>query len=318
MTGIHIILAFCLDLLVGDPPRLPHPVRWIGRYAAMLEDRIRSRMSGRGVLGQRLAGCIAVFGVAGTAGGSVWMISLLLDAVFPPGRDLFVIWVLYSALATRDLADHAFRVRAYLYENDLIGARQSVAMMVGRDTASMDAPEIARAAVESVGENMVDGVTAPLMAMLAFGPVGAMVYKAASTMDSMFGYRNEKYGYFGWCAARLDDLLTFLPARLTLPCVMVAAWILKYDALGAARVVARDRKKHESPNSAWGEAAMAGGINVTLGGPAAYGGISAQRPFIGNSENVLGPDAITRSVRLMRMTAVVCLAAGIFLRELAG
>ncbi|MDO9262612.1 MAG: adenosylcobinamide-phosphate synthase CbiB [Desulfosalsimonadaceae bacterium] len=314
MTGIHIILAFCLDLLIGDPPRLPHPVRWIGRYAAVLEDITCRRMSGRGVFGQQLAGCMVVFTVIVTAGGSVWLIFLVLGAVFPPGRDLFAIWVLYSGLATRDLADHAFRVRAYLYKNDLPRARQAVAMVVGRDTASMDATEIARAAVESVGENMVDGVTAPLMAMLAFGPVGAMVYKAASTMDSMFGYRNERYRHFGWCAARLDDLLTFLPARLTLPCVMVAAWILKYDALGAARVAVRDWKKHESPNSAWGEAAMAGGINVTLGGPATYGGISVERPFIGSGERILGPDAITQSVRLMRMTAVVCLIVGIFLR----
>jgi adenosylcobinamide-phosphate synthase len=269
--GVHIIIAYGLDWLIGDPEFLPHPVRWIGRYAAWLES-----VSRRWISNERAAGCVTVVMVVTTSGACVLGFMECAGAIWPFGKDIVMIWVLYTALATRDLSRHAMRVKDHLDHEDLAGARHAVSMIVGRDTSAMDAPAVARAAVESVGENMVDGVTAPLMVMLVFGPVGVIMYKAVSTLDSMFGYRNQRYHLFGWCAARLDDLLTFIPARLTMPCAALAALISGNDFRGVISVTLRDWKLHESPNSAWGEAAIAGGIGAKIGGYAVYAGKTSE------------------------------------------
>lgn len=308
--SVHILIAYCLDLLIGDPEFLPHPVRWIGRYAAWLEP-----VSRRWIANERMAGCLAVAMVIGTSGVCVWGLIECAGALWPFGKDIVMIWVLYTALATRDLSRHAMRVKDRLDHEDLEGARHAVSMIVGRDTSSMDAPAVARATVESVGENMVDGVTAPIMVMLISGPVGVIMYKAASTLDSMFGYRNRRYHLFGWCAARLDDLLTFIPARLTMPCAALAALISGNDFRGVISVTLRDWKLHESPNSAWGEAAIAGGISAKIGGQAVYAGKEVNRPTIGNGDVVAKPHQIARAVGLMKVTSIVCLAAGILIRE---
>jgi adenosylcobinamide-phosphate synthase len=306
----QILIAFVLDLAVGDPRHFPHPVRWIGRFAIWCEKATREIIAN-----ERIAGCVTVLMVLGTTGGLTWGCLTLADNA-PWARDVLTIWLLFTALATHDLARHAIRVKRPLEQDDLPTARNAVSMIVGRDTDTMDAPAVARATVESIGENMVDGVTAPLMVMLVFGPIGVMVYKAASTLDSLFGYRNERYLRFGTCAARLDDVFTALPARLTLPCATIAAFLLRLNAGAVVRITLRDRNNHDSPNSAWGEAAIAGALGAQLGGAAEYRGNVVIRPTIGDGDPVSQPKQIAQAVCMMVATSIVCLALGMALREI--
>jgi adenosylcobinamide-phosphate synthase len=180
-------------------------------------------------------------------------------------------------------------------------------MIVGRDTAALDEAGVARATVESVAESMVDGVTAPLFFAVLGGPVGAMLYKAINTMDSMFGYKNERYRAFGWAAARLDDLANFLPARLTSLMIPAAAFLLRLDAKGALFILLRDRRKHASPNSGHTEAAVAGALGVQLGGPSPYFGRMVEKPTLGEAVRSIEPQDILRANRLMLLSSAITL-----------
>jgi adenosylcobinamide-phosphate synthase len=192
------------------------------------------------------------------------------------------IYLLYACFAARDLLAHSSRVAAALKENDPARARIMVGMIVGRDTAGLEEEGVVRACVESVAENTVDGVTAPLFWAAVGGPLGALLYKAVSTMDSMFGYTNERYFHFGWAPARLDDLLNWVPARITGLLLVAAALILRMRPAGAWRVFFRDRLNHASPNSGHPEAAVAGALGIRLGGLSTYFGKPVQKPVIGD------------------------------------
>jgi adenosylcobinamide-phosphate synthase len=183
--------------------------------------------------------------------------------------------------------------------------------MVGRDTAQLDEAQVVRATVESVAENTTDGVTAPLFYACLFGPIGAMVYKAANTLDSTFGYRTERYRLFGWASARLDDVAGFVPARLTAALMVVAAGLAGLSARSAARVLARDGSRHPSPNAGLAEAAMAGALGVQLGGPCFYSGHPSPKPTLGEARVALSPPQVAQAVRLMWLT--YALAAVVFL-----
>jgi adenosylcobinamide-phosphate synthase len=298
----QVLIAFGIDLLLGDPRWLPHPVKLIGAFAARLESPLR-----RAVPNARAAGILAVVLVLGATAFATWLLLAAAGWLHPAVRDLVSIVLLYLCFAARDLARHSHRVYRALTNCDLAEARRSVSMMVGRDTAQLDEPEIVRAAVESVAENIVDGVTAPLLFAVLGGPIAAMLYKAVNTLDSTFGYKNERYFYFGWASARLDDVFNYVPARLTAPLVWLAAALLRLDSMGALRISLRDCRKHPSPNSGLTEAAVAGALSVQLGGLNYYFGQPSERARMGD------PKQPTRRAHILQANALLLTTSGLAL-----
>ncbi|MEW6356536.1 MAG: adenosylcobinamide-phosphate synthase CbiB [Planctomycetota bacterium] len=302
----QIIAAMGLDLLLGDPRWLPHPVKWIGRLALALEGPFR-RMIRR----PRLAGA-AVFLVVFYA---TWLVTIGVVwgayRLHPHAGDAVSIVVLYTTLAARDLMRHSMDVYRALKADNLDEARRRVGLIVGRDTGRLDEPGVVRAAVESVAENLVDGVTAPLFFGVLAGPVGAMLYKAVNTLDSTFGYKDERYIDFGWVSAKVDDVVNYIPARLTAPLVAIAAVLLRCRVMAALRILFRDGRKHASPNAGLTEAAVAGALGVQLGGLNYYDGEAVEKPTIGDPIVPLERSHITRANVLMLTTAG--LAGALFL-----
>lgn len=305
---IQICIAFVLDQLLGDPRCLPHPIQAIGYLAARVEVVCR-----RVWQNQRLAGISTVVVVLFTVGLIVF--SLMWLAAFVSGlKEVVGIYFLFTAIAARDLARHSSRVYFALHDADIERARQEVAMIVGRETSALDAAGVTRACVESVAENLVDGVTAPLFWAVIGGPLGAMLYKSINTMDSMFGYKNDKYLQFGWAAARLDDLVNYIPARLTAFLIMMAAALLRLSMRNSYLIWHRDRYQHASPNSGQSEAAAAGALGIQLGGPSIYFGKRLEKPTIGDSSQVITANHIVQANRLMLVSSVLALILFITLR----
>jgi len=304
----QILLAMLLDLLLGDPRWLPHPVQGIGWLAQRAEAPLR-----RLILNPKLAGIAAVVWVVGST--TLIGFGLLKGAALlhPLAGDLASILLLYTCFATRSLHDHALAVYRPLKANNLPEARQRVSWLVGRDTEQLDEGEVTRAAVESVAENTVDGRTAPLLFACLAGPLGALAYKAISTLDSTFGYKNERYLQFGWASARLDDLANLIPSRMTALLTVAAAFLLRLRAGNAWRIFRRDRHNHPSPNGGQIESAVAGALGVRLGGVNSYFGKSSTRPFMGDPLLPLATGHILQAVRLMwlvyGMTALLGIAA---------
>jgi adenosylcobinamide-phosphate synthase len=298
----QILAAAALDLLLGDPRWLPHPVRAIGRLAAWLETASR-----RWLGATRLAGLVAVLVVCVTAGAGAWAAVAVGGLVHPVAGDVAAVLVIYTTIAARDLAGHSLAVLPPLAAGDLVEARRRVGAIVGRDTERLDEAGVIRAAVESVAESTVDGVTAPLFFALVAGPVGAMVYRAINTLDSLFGHQDERYCRFGWAAARADDLANYLPARLTAPLVCLAALLCGQRPAQALRILLRDGRKHASPNAGLTEAAMAGALGVQLGGTNYYDGQPLDKPTIGDA-------VVPLSLRHIRLANVLMFtSAGLFL-----
>jgi adenosylcobinamide-phosphate synthase len=296
----QIGVAIVLDLLIGDPRWLPHPVKLIGRAASALETPMR-----RTFRNAKAAGIATALTVISMTAIVSW--SVITAAGFGGAglRDAVSILLLYFAFAGRDLADHALNVYKALRQNALEEARVLVSRMVGRDTACLDERGVVRAAVESVAENTVDGVTAPLLFAVLGGPVGALTYKAISTLDSTFGYKNERYFHFGWASARIDDVAAWIPARLTLPFISVAAALTGLHPWLALRYGLRDGGKHSSPNSGISEAASAGALGVQLGGPLFRQGHLWEAPLLGERLEPLERHHILGVVRLMLLTALL-------------
>lgn len=303
-----LLIGFGLDLLLGDPRGVPHPVALIGKLISALERMLR-RSFPQTAAGERWAG--GVLWVL-TAGLSLLIPALLLWACrrVSPWLALAAESVMsWQILAVRSLREESMKVYTALESGDLEASRRAVSWIVGRDTERLDEAGVARAAVETVAENTSDGVTAPLL-FLALGglPLG-MVYKAVNTMDSMVGYRNERYRWFGTAAARLDDVLNWIPARLSgLLMCLAAALLPGCSGQRALRVFVRDRKKHSSPNSAHTEAACAGALGVRLAGDAWYFGKKVSKPTIGDDLRPVERADVARACRLMYATELLTLA----------
>ena len=294
--------ALLLDALLGDPRGLPHPVVGVGRLVTFFEARL---YPGSDSNGRRRGLCLCGAVLASTAAA----VGLILWAA-SANRWLWgaaQIWLLYSALAWRSLKDETLPVARALFEGDLPVARAALSRVVGRDTEDLDGASIVRAAVETVAENSVDGVFSPMFyAALGYALGGGTgmalcvwLFKAASTLDSMVGYDNERYHDFGRACARLDDALNFIPARLGGLVVVAAGRCLGYPLLRGLRVLLRDRKKHRSPNSAHGESAFAGVLGVRLGGGASYGGVVKPRPWLGEGLADPAPADLLRAHQLL-------------------
>lgn len=308
-----LAIGFALDLVVGDPHWLPHPIRLVGRLISGLE-RILRRVFPATPKGEHAAGVVLVVLVC-TISTACAIALLVLCGMASPWLALAVESIMcYQMLATKALKDESMKVYDALAAGDLAAARSAVSMIVGRDVERLDAAGVTRAAVETVAENASDGVVAPLLFMAVGGAPLGVFYKAVNTMDSMVGYRNEKYRYFGTAAARFDDVLNFVPARLSGVLMVCAASIARLDAKGAWRIFLRDRRKHASPNSAHTEAACAGALDVALAGDAWYFGKLVEKPTIGDALRPVEAADIVRANRLLYATAslslVLCLALG--------
>jgi adenosylcobinamide-phosphate synthase len=294
---IALTLGFLFDQLLSDSPNWPHPVRWIGRLIPFLERPLR-RFGGERIGGLVLLGAVTAIVACGT-----WAVLSLAGRWHPWAQVAVASVLIYYGLAARSLARETAAVLKPCEKGDLAEARKRLSGIVGRDTGALGSEEINRACVETVAENTTDGVVAPLFYAVLAGPVGLWVYKAINTLDSMVGYRNPLYARFGWASARMDDLANYLPARLTYVLLGSAALLSGRHGRQALRIGWRDGRKHPSPNSGWPEAAMAGALDVQLGGASAYGGVLSQKPRLGNPGQPLTIDTVRQAIRLMLWTS---------------
>jgi len=295
--------GFIIDLLLGDPIWLPHPVRLIGHLALWVEPRCR-----RIIRHEYLAGAVFALGIVLVAGGGVGLILWGLQQLHPVVAGLAMVYFMFTGLAVRDLAQEAQAVWQALQAQDLDKARRQLSRIVGRDTDHLDAPEIVRGAVETVAESTVDGILAPLFFATLGGAPALWAYKAMNTLDSMVGHREAPYTRFGWMAARLDDVANFVPARIGLLLFAAGALMAGGRPGTCWRMGWRDGGKHPSPNAGISEAAMAGALGVRLGGRNTYDGVEDVRPYIGDPIRPLETSCIPQAIRVMYATSAAALA----------
>ena len=307
MTVVYAALCgFVIDLLLGDPAWMPHPVVFMGRCISALEKLLRRAFpkTAQGELaGGVILAAVLPLGTLVFTGLCVWGLGLVHPAL---GFALQVLWC-WQALAAKGLRQESDNVRRALVTGTLDDARKAVSRIVGRDTAALSREGVIRAAVETVAENFSDGEAAPMFWMLIGGAPLALAYKAVNTMDSMVGYKNERYLYFGRAAAKLDDAANWLPSRLAALLLVAAAPLTGQNAGRAFAIWRRDRRKHASPNSAQTESAMAGALGVQLAGPASYFGKIHQKPWIGDDTRPIQPEDITRAGRMLYAGSVLAL-----------
>ena len=316
MMAVWAVLGgFVLDALFGDPAWLPHPVVYMGKAISKLEKFLRLRLP-KTPQGELLGGAIVAFclpvGTFLLTGLVCWGAARLHPLL---GLAVQMFWC-GQALAARGLVQESTNVYKELKKPDLPGARKAVSRIVGRDTAELTAEGVTKAAVETVAENASDGVIAPLLYMLIGGAPLALTYKAINTMDSMLGYKNEKYLYFGRVPAKLDDVANYIPSRLAGLLWVAAAAFMHNDAKGAWKIWRRDRRNHASPNSAQTESACAGALGVQLAGPAYYFGEYYAKPTIGDALRPIEPEDILRANQMMYVASSFALAWGCAFRAL--
>lgn len=301
--------AFLLDTLFGDPRSSLHPVVLIGRLISFFERCLYpSREAGHGSLilrGALVAGLVLF--VTGFAAYALMQAAAALDG--PLGEAAMGAVILYFTITPRALARDGLEIARLLRAGDIPKARQRLSWIVGRDTDRLDESDIARGAVETIAENTTDGVLSPLFFFLLFGPVGAACYRAANTMDSMLGYKNERYLYFGRAAARLDDVLNYIPARITFLLFVLSSFLLGLDGRNAWKIGLRDAPKHPSPNGGYAEGPAAGALHVQLGGWNYYEGKPEFREYMGDPDRPLCGKDILRTLRLMYTATVLFIAA---------
>ena len=313
MTVWAVLGGFVLDALFGDPAWLPHPVVYMGKAISKLEKFLRPRLP-KTPQGELLGGAIVAFclpvGTFLLTGLVCWGAARLHPLL---GLAVQMFWC-GQALAARGLVQESTNVYKELKKPDLPGARKAVSRIVGRDTAELTAEGVTKAAVETVAENASDGVIAPLLYMLVGGAPLALTYKAINTMDSMLGYKNEKYLYFGRVPAKLDDVANYIPSRLAGLLWVAAAALTGNCARGAWKIWRRDRRRHASPNSAQTESACAGALGVQLAGPAYYFGEYYPKPTIGDALRPIEPEDIRRANKMMYAESLMALLLGLAIR----
>lgn len=302
---LPIFLGFMLDLLLGDPHSWPHPVRWIGNAISKLQKIIRAHCKTEKEL--QWGGFVLWIVIVGGTFVITW--ALLYVCYLGAGWLGFVVETLlaYTILATKCLKDAAMTVYQALATESVESARQQLSYIVGRDTSTLDEQQITRAVVETVAENSVDGIIAPLFYLFVGGVPLAMAYKAVNTLDSMVGYQTAKYKAIGYCSAKLDDAFNYLPARLSWLLFTVAAYCLKLNAKAALLIGWRDRYQHKSPNCAWSEATVAGALGIRLGGPNYYFSELVEKPWLGDEKRAIKQQDIKTTISLMYVTASLAL-----------
>ena len=300
------VTGFLLDFIFGDPVWLYHPVRVIGNFISFGERKLRG-IFGKTEKGELAAGTVLWFLTAGFSFVIPFLVLWGAQRLHPALQFLIESFWCYQILAARCLVRESGKVHDRLKEKDLPGARKAVSMIVGRDTENLTEEGVTKAAVETVAENTSDGVTAPLLFLILGGAPFGFLYKAVNTMDSMLGYKNEKYLYFGRFPAKMDDVFNFIPSRITALFMIVAAFLTGMDGKNAWKIWKRDRRKHASPNSAQTESVCAGALRVRLAGDAVYFGKLHKKEYLGDPLRPIEPEDIRRAGRLMYVTAFLVL-----------
>ena len=316
-TALSVFAGFLLDCLLGDPLSAAHPVVLMGKLISFLEKKLRARFP-KTPQGERTAGAVMAL-IVPLASAGVGLLSLYLAWRVHPGAYFAVsTFFCWQCFAARCLLTESKKVVTCLEREGLAAGRRQVGMLVGRDTECLTEQQVIKAAVETVAENTSDGVVAPLFWMALFGAAGGLFYKAVNTMDSMVGYKNDKYLHFGRFAAKYDDGVNYIPARLSGLAMVGAAFLLGLDGQNAWRVWRRDRRNHASPNSAQTESACAGALRVQLGGNASYFGRLYEKPTIGDPIRPVERADVSRACRLMYGTSGLVLAAYAMILLLGG
>ena len=320
-----LLIAFLADFLFGDPKWIPHPVRGIGKIAVFSENISRKIVSK-----QKGAGIAAFASTLILSVGIVVCILLIAYLYSPVLQTILAVIVLYFFIAVKDLVTHSRQVYISLAEERPINeAREAIGRIVGRDTVEMNSADISRACVETVAENMVDGITAPIfwailfsllspllsLHPIALAAIGITFYKSINTMDSMFGYKNDIYLHFGWAAARIDDVVNYFPARLSGLFVIATAYLLGENGKNSLKIYWRDRLNHASPNAAHTEAAVAGALGIQLGGPSRYFGKIIDKPVIGDQLQTITPAHILKTNVLIVVSSCIFVVAACLLRR---
>ncbi len=309
MTALEISAAYVLDLFFGDPRGYPHPVRLIGKTISLLEKRFLQWA--RRPWMQGFLGVIMAVTIVSGAGILTWVIIRIAEWVHPIFSSAISIFFAYTTLATRNLFDEPRKVIRALEQGDLNLARKEVGFLVSRETDHLDESEICRALIETVSENTSDGIVAPLFYLAIGGPPLAMAYKALNTLDSMVGYRNDRYRYLGWASARGDDLANLIPSRLTALLSILSSLILGKNWKATWKIARRDGRKNPSPNSGYPEAAMAGALGVQLGGKNFYFGRVEEKALIGEPERLIDRRVVKESLHLMVVNSFIAVIIAI-------
>ena len=313
------IMGYVLDLLLGDPFGSFHPVVWIGKLISVLTGKLlkendssaRKRLKGRIIV-------IIVIAISVLATGFCVILAYNINSILGIAVEAIIT---YQCLATKSLYTESMKVYYALKDTSLEAGRTAVSMIVGRDTATLDEAGVTKAAVETVAENTSDGVIAPLIYLAIGGPVLGICYKAINTMDSMIGYKKDKYMDFGRAAAKLDDVVNFVPARISAVLMIIATLFLgkKYNTVNAIYIFKRDRFNHPSPNSAQTESVCAGALGIQLAGPASYFGKLKEKPYIGDMLRKIEVEDIKRANLLMTCTSILCASiCGILILAIEG
>ena len=296
--------AFVLDLILGDPPYLPHPIRWMGKAIEVAEPRFRKFPTDPIAAGALFAACLVIF---------TWALSYFLlvtvNSIHPMLKNAFEIILIYYCISAGSLEKAALEIKHYLKNKNITGAREKVALIVGRDVTNYKETDIARATVETVAENLVDGVISPLFFAAIGGAPLAMAYKMVNTLDSMVGYKNEKYLKFGKASARIDDILNYIPTRLSVPIISLATHILCGMGERSLVTAVREGANHSSPNAGYPEAAFAGALAVKLNGPNYYGGQLVFKPYIGLRFGKTSLRHLKKACDIMMLSSLLWLVA---------
>ena len=307
---MSIILGFIIDCIFGDPYNFPHPVRLIGNLISELEKIMRKLFPDNLYIGGVLMSLSVIF-LSTAVPFLILFLCYKINIVFGIIAESIMCWYL---IAPKCLKTESMKVYKAVSENDIEKSRKAVSMIVGRDTQFLDFEEVIKATIETVAENTSDGVTAPVFYMSFGGAVLGFFYKSVNTMDSMVGYKNEKYKDFGRFSAKFDDVLNYIPSRLTAVLMVISAFILKYDGKSAYRIWKRDRLKHASPNSAQTESVCAGALNVRLAGDAFYFGKLCKKQYIGDNIRPVEKYDIIKANRLMYVTTILMIVLSVILR----
>ena len=308
MQVICIPAAYILDLIFGDPLWFPHPVRGIGWLIEKMEGPFRTVIKN-----ERLSGVIFAFIIIILSWSLTFMLTRTVYLLNHYLGLLVSTIIIYTSLSVKDLAVESLTVFKALGKGSVDNARTCLSKIVGRDTANLSEQEIIRATVETVAENIVDGIISPLFYAFLGGAPLAIAYKAINTMDSMVGYKNKKYINFGWAAAKIDDIANFIPARISVIFLTLASWIAGYNTAGAWKITIRDGMKNPSPNSGLPEAAVAGALGVQLGGLNYYKSVVSRKPCIGDNINPLDKLHIKKAVKIAYITSGLFVITGIIL-----
>lgn len=306
-----LVYAYTADLIFGDPEWLPHPVRGMGKLISAGEKILWKKESKNK---QRLNGLILTMSVIFITAISTYMLLLVLQKINPILRDFFAVYIGYTTIAVKDLRIKSKTIYFSLKKNMLYKARRDLSKIVGRDTENLKGEEIIKATVESVSENTNDGIIAPLFYLILGGPILAISYKAINTLDSMVGYKNERYINFGWASAKLDDIVNYIPARISGFLISISSFISGKDFKGSFKIMLRDSQKHPSPNSGISEAAMAGALGIRLGGAHSYQGRVRETPYIGEETGTVKLSLIKDSLMISLIASMLMVSIGVILK----